>query len=384
MIEEPRQRVVVLDFGIAKQLEEGSQFTVAGTPKYCAPEQLLGKPITGSVDVYSLGLVMYEMITGKQFYAGFDNKTMFAQALDNSRENEPLFNPPLPPALTASITKAIRKSPENRYATMLDFLKDLETHRRAASQVNEATALTLVLAKSDERQPSPMNSTPVEARVASQSRSLQPEPQPQLDAANQANPSVKEQVQINPRPHRVAKQEQPWENKVAPQPAPEQKVLLFSLDGKLNRACFTTAAFRSLVAATAESHSVGDRRIEVFHVLMSMLRGSYLKGFYQYLTRDTGKEPNTELKLLRARIRQAYHRPVVEEKPIVREFYQAEGALAVLSLLNTAALLAKPGPIEEQHLLTALLRETPPELLSLLQENRMTLANLQRHIREST
>ncbi|MGE0682456.1 MAG: serine/threonine protein kinase, partial [Candidatus Binatia bacterium] len=42
MIEEPRRRVVVLDFGIAKQLEAGSQFTVAGTPKYCAPEQLLG------------------------------------------------------------------------------------------------------------------------------------------------------------------------------------------------------------------------------------------------------------------------------------------------------------------------------------------------------
>lgn len=383
MIEEPRRRVVVLDFGIAKQLEAGSQFTAAGTPKYCAPEQLLGKPITGSVDVYSLGLVMYEMITGKQFFAGLDNKAIFTQALDNTRENEPFFDPPLPSALTAIITKAIAKSPENRYVTMLDFLQDLETHRRAMHLKDEATVSTLLSTHSNERQSGHMHSAPVEASVASPSRSPRVEPKLQPNAIGQAHPPTKEQAPVKPRLQSAAEQEQPWKGTAAPQQTPEQEVLLFNLDGKLNRERFTAEAFRSLVAATAESHSVGDRRIEVFHVLMSMMRGSYLKRFYQYLTRDTGKELDTELKLLRAHIRQAYRRPVVEKKLIVRELYHTDGAPTVLALLDAAAVLASPGLIEEKHLLTALLRETPVELLPILQENGMTLANLQRYIRES-
>ncbi|MBI3797875.1 MAG: protein kinase [Deltaproteobacteria bacterium] len=325
MIEEPRQRVVVLDFGIAKQLEAECQFTVAGTPRYCAPEQLLGKPITGSVDVYSLGLVMYEMITGTPFFAKLDQKAILTQALDKSRENEPFFEPPLPPALTATITRAIRKSSENRYATMLDFLRDLESCRRTARLENEAT--------------------------------------PVLPSA--------------------AEQEQPWRGQAPVPRASEQEALLF-LEGRLNRERFTAEAFRSLIVATAESQSVGDRQIEVFHVLMSLMRGAYLEGFYHYLTGDTGKELEAKLKILRARIRQAYRRPVVEKKLIVRELYRTDGTPAVLALLDAAALLARPRPIAEKHLVTALLREAPAELLSILQDSGLTTANLQRYIRENT
>lgn len=194
-----------------------------------------------------------------------------------------------------------------------------------------------------------------------------------------------EYVSIGQAPHlrSMEQQTQSWQDRETPQRVQEQESLLFSLDGKLNRERFTAEAFRALVAATAESQSVGDWRIEVFHVLMSLMRGTYLKGFYQYMTRDTGKELDTKLKIFRGRIRQAYRRPVVEEKSVVREFYRVDGASSVLALLNNAVRLAGPGLIEEKHLLTALLREAPLELLPVLQESGLTLANLQRYIRES-
>ena len=90
MIEDRSSRVVVMDFGIAKELGDGDSTKtgmVIGTLKYASPEQLRHEQLDGSADVYSLGMVMYEMYTGKQFFGGLDEHAVLGKVLYDSKEN---------------------------------------------------------------------------------------------------------------------------------------------------------------------------------------------------------------------------------------------------------------------------------------------------------
>lgn len=373
MIEEPSQRVVVLDFGIAKQLEAGSQFTIAGTPKYSAPEQFLGKPITGSADVYSLGLVLYEMITGKQFFAGLDSNAIFAQARDEHHEFHVKSLPSAPASLTAIVNRAIAKSPAKRYPSMLDFIKELDALRRSLlATVVADEGSTVILTPPSEVPPQPpiRKEEPVDVHVA--------EPLPsRQDHHYLSSLEVQE-----PEPSRLSPHKEPTPARVS-KPAtldkPKTADALFLSDGKLNRPRFSPDAFRTIVATTGESHGVGDKKIDVFHLLISLTRGSYCAQFCQYLDNRSTKDVDASLKLLRARIRQVHRRPVVEEKLIVRELHRTDLTAALLSLLDAAASLAGAGMIEERHIFMALLGNVPVELRGMLQESGMTLPNLQRY-----
>jgi len=98
--EEPSKRVVVMDFGIAKVGDSDTTKTgmMLGTVKYSSPEQMLPRePLDGRADIYSLGLVIYEMHTGNQFFAGLDEQAVIGKVLD-PQENEPRFTRPTPPA----------------------------------------------------------------------------------------------------------------------------------------------------------------------------------------------------------------------------------------------------------------------------------------------
>jgi serine/threonine protein kinase len=376
MVEEPSRRVVVLDFGIAKQLEAGSQFTRAGTPKYSAPEQFLGKPITGSADVYSLGLVLYEMITGKQFFAGFDNNAIFAQALDEAHELQVDANATIPAPLAFIINHAIAKSPQKRYPTMLDFIKELEALRRsllAATVASEGTTLLLSPQHEDAQRPQMKEAELVGASAAELSRPAQ-NMQQSAPAAERKQQALDFALRQEPEPE--------WLSKPASPKAPKAEDVLFTPDGKLNRSRFSTEAFRALVATTGESHSVSDKQVTVFHLLMSLTRGSFVGQFYQALNRNRPQNLETSMKMLRARIRQAYRRPVREEKLIVRELYRADLTTAMRTLLEAATLLAGQRIIEERHLMAALLDDAPIELRPILQESGMTRANLQRYREE--
>jgi hypothetical protein len=120
----------------------------------------------------------------------------------------------------------------------------------------------------------------------------------------------------------------------------------------------------------------------VFHLLISLTRGPYLKGFTRYLTKRAGTDVDAKLKVLRALVRQAYHRPIVEDRLIVRELYRNDLEKGMV-LLQTAAQIAQQGEIEEPHLLAALLGNVPPELQPVLPESGLTLANLQQYKREN-
>ncbi|MBV9312017.1 MAG: serine/threonine protein kinase [Solirubrobacterales bacterium] len=119
----------VTDFGIARTLdEEGltADGRVLGTTDYVSPEQALGQPVTGQSDLYSVGVVLYEMLTGE---VPFKGESQVAVAMKHVREELPdvqAKRPEVSAALAAVIDTATAKRPENRYADDAELIADLE------------------------------------------------------------------------------------------------------------------------------------------------------------------------------------------------------------------------------------------------------------------
>jgi serine/threonine protein kinase len=141
----PLGRAVVMDWGIAKKLiEDGTHLTggwsMVGTPKYCAPEQMHPYELVSySADVYSLGLVMYEMYAGKQFFAGLDNDSVVRKVRDDPEEYELRFDRPADPGFIELVRRAITKSQTRRYQRMEEFLQDLKAYRDSIPDLTPPT-----------------------------------------------------------------------------------------------------------------------------------------------------------------------------------------------------------------------------------------------------
>ena len=119
----------VTDFGIARTLEEEgltADGRVIGTTDYVSPEQALGQPVTGQSDLYSLGIVLYEMLSGEVPFKG-DNQV--AVAMKHVREPLPDVHrarPGVSAALASVIDRATAKRPGERYANDAELIADLE------------------------------------------------------------------------------------------------------------------------------------------------------------------------------------------------------------------------------------------------------------------
>jgi eukaryotic-like serine/threonine-protein kinase len=126
---DPDGRAKVTDFGIARSLEvQGltAPGRVLGTTDYVSPEQALGHDVTEQSDIYSLGIVLYEMLTGE---VPFQADTQVAVAMKHVREPLPdaqRRRPEISAALAAIVERATAKETRNRYATVDDLVHDLE------------------------------------------------------------------------------------------------------------------------------------------------------------------------------------------------------------------------------------------------------------------
>jgi serine/threonine-protein kinase len=122
----------VLDFGIARPLavHDGPRLTaigmVVGTPGYISPEQLEGAHGDARSDLFSFGIVLYELVTGANPFLGSTPASTSARVLTLDPPPPSRVNPISPPALDAVVARCLRKDPAARYATAADVIADLE------------------------------------------------------------------------------------------------------------------------------------------------------------------------------------------------------------------------------------------------------------------
>ncbi|MFD8785144.1 protein kinase [Kitasatospora sp. NPDC059599] len=129
--------VKVMDFGIARALESGvTSMTqtgmVVGTPQYLSPEQALGKPVDARSDLYSVGVMLFEMITGQLV---FDGDSAFSIAYKHVQEEPPApstLNRSLPPEVDAFVAQALRKDPAHRFQSAAAMRDEAERLIEAA------------------------------------------------------------------------------------------------------------------------------------------------------------------------------------------------------------------------------------------------------------
>ena len=149
----------VTDFGIARTLDEDgltADGRVLGTTDYVSPEQALGRPVTGQSDIYSLGIVLYEMLTGEVPYKG---ENQVAVAMKHVREALPDIQaqrPEISAALASVVDRATAKQVEGRYRGDADLIADLEEvlaieTARAGSATGEMTAVLRTLPSAAQR-----------------------------------------------------------------------------------------------------------------------------------------------------------------------------------------------------------------------------------------
>ena len=102
---------------------------VVGTVAYMSPEQARGQEVDARTDIWSLGVMLYEMVAGRSPFAGPSSSDVLAAILD--REPAPLarFEPDVPSELQRIVSKALRKDREQRYQVMKDLLLDLQALR---------------------------------------------------------------------------------------------------------------------------------------------------------------------------------------------------------------------------------------------------------------
>jgi len=138
----PQGSVKVMDFGIARAVSDSaatmtSTAAVIGTAQYLSPEQARGESVDARSDVYSMGCLLYELVTGAPPFTGDSPVSVAYQHVREDPRLPSSINPAIPPELDAIVMKAMAKNPANRYQSAADMRSDLL--RAVAGQRVEAT-----------------------------------------------------------------------------------------------------------------------------------------------------------------------------------------------------------------------------------------------------
>src|ERR1700716_4573429 len=127
--------VKVTDFGTAKILQFGTvQQTahVMGTPSYMSPEQVKGRAVDGRSDIFSLGVLLYEILTGEKPFPGQSITTVIYKIVNEDPVPPRQLNSSIHHGISAAIMRALEKEPDQRYQNCREMLEDLRNYRSLA------------------------------------------------------------------------------------------------------------------------------------------------------------------------------------------------------------------------------------------------------------
>ena len=129
-----RERAVIMDFGLAKQRQADPELKkltatgiILGTPEFMSPEQIRGRPLDARSDIYALGIVAFEMFTGKLPFEGRNAQEMMMARLRGKPTPVRQLRAELPASLEKALLRAMAPNPDDRYATAREFAEALGT-----------------------------------------------------------------------------------------------------------------------------------------------------------------------------------------------------------------------------------------------------------------
>jgi serine/threonine-protein kinase len=126
----PHEQVKIMDFGIARMRasdHKTSTGLVLGTPKYMSPEQVAGAAVDHRSDIFSLGVVLYEMLTRSRLFSGEDTPQIFYNVVNVQPAPPSRLNPEVPPMLDFVLERALKKDPGVRYQDAFELAADLRS-----------------------------------------------------------------------------------------------------------------------------------------------------------------------------------------------------------------------------------------------------------------
>ena len=133
---EPGGKVKLTDFGVARIQDSGeatrTQGSMVGTLKYMAPEQVQGLKIDSRADLFSVGVVLYQLLTDKRPFDGDNDFSIIHQIIGHTPPPPSLFNSKLPTAIDAVVARALAKDRDQRFASARDFASALQSAIRRA------------------------------------------------------------------------------------------------------------------------------------------------------------------------------------------------------------------------------------------------------------
>jgi serine/threonine protein kinase len=178
MIVTPDQRLKVTDFGIARALAsihpQEVNNVVWGSPQYFSPEQAAGYPLTPASDVYGLGVVLYEMLTGRLPFIASSAAELAHMHRSVMPTPPSQINPLIPPALEQAILKVLSKEPSARYRTADQFGRVLISLSQAL-KLNPLETSATVKSPTSDISPTPVPSpAPPSFQIPAQSASIYP------------------------------------------------------------------------------------------------------------------------------------------------------------------------------------------------------------------
>jgi serine/threonine-protein kinase len=132
--------IKITDFGIAQiRSEQIASKGIVGSPSYMSPEQIRQKPVENRTDIFSLGCVLYELLTGEMAFPGIDYLSIMYKIIKEEPIPMEKIRPELPEILVKITKKALAKDPNQRYQTCEDFAYDLRVALRGLRETTKST-----------------------------------------------------------------------------------------------------------------------------------------------------------------------------------------------------------------------------------------------------